>query len=172
MTDYREPHSVFEWQEIMQHFFSKTRLMDWSESLLVALEFAMEAFLIPYKNLDISEKRRKLQPTLWILQPNQLNDKVYDALLEGKDFPLLKRVGQGLNAFTRARIGNELKANKDIYFSLQDKKEGNYSNIVSLSALEELKRSYTGRETEAVKRLEFNPLFYLLLRIYCHSKTE
>lgn len=165
-TDYREPHSVFEWHEIMQHFFSKTRLMDWSESLLVALEFAMEAFLIPYKNLDISEKRRKLQPTLWILQPNQLNDKVYDALLEGKDFPLLKRVGQGLNAFTRARIGNELKANKDIYFSLQDKKEGNYSNIVSLSALEELKRSYTGRETEAVKRLEFNPLFYLLLRIY------
>lgn len=46
-TDYREPRSVFEWQEIMQHFFSKTRLMDWSESLFSSLEFALEAFFIP-----------------------------------------------------------------------------------------------------------------------------
>lgn len=32
--------------------------------------------------------------------------------------------------------------------------------------MEELKRSYMGHELEAVKRFEFNPLFYLLLRIY------
>lgn len=165
-TDYREPHSVFEWQEIMQHFFSKTRLMDWSESLFVALEFAMEAFLIPYKNPDITEKRHKLQPTLWILQPNQLNDKVYESLLEGRGFPILKNVLQNLGSIERMRIGRELVNHKDIYFSLKDKKEANYSNIVSLTALEDLKRSYAGRETEALKRLEFNPLFYLLLRIY------
>ena len=165
-TDYREPHSVFGWQEIMQHFFSKTRLMDWSESLLVALEFAMEAFLIPYKNLDISEKRHKLQPTLWILQPNQLNDNVYDALLEGTGFPILNTVLQNLRPIERKLLGQELKKHKDIYFSLADKEEANYSNIVSLTALEELRRSYTGREMDALKRREINPLFYLLLRIY------
>lgn len=165
-TDYREPHSVFGWQEIMQHFFSKTRLMDWSESLISALEFALEAFLIPYKNPDISEKRRKLQPTLWILQPNQLNDHVYDALLDGKDFPVLKCILHDMSTTDIIQIGNELKAHKELYFSLDDKIEQNFSNIVSLSALEELKRSYTGHETDAVKRLEFNPLFYLLLRIY------
>ena len=64
----------------MQHFFSKTRLMDWSESLFSALEFSMEGFLIPYKNLDILNKRRKMQPVLLILQPNQLNEKFYDTL--------------------------------------------------------------------------------------------
>lgn len=63
-TDYRGPHSIFEWQEVMQHFFSKTRLMDWSESLFAALEFALEAYLIPYSNREIIEKRHKLQPTL------------------------------------------------------------------------------------------------------------
>lgn len=165
-TDYREPHSVFEWQEIMQHFFSKTRLMDWSESLMSGLEFALEAFLIPYKNLDISEKRHKLQPTLWILQPNQLNDHVCDALLEGKDFPILERAMPDMEHDDRIKIGTELINNKKLYFSLEDKIEQNFSNIVSLTALEELKRSYTGHELVAVKRFEFNPLFYLLLRIY------
>lgn len=165
-TDYREPHSVFEWQEIMQHFLSKTRLMDWSESLIAALEFALEAFLIPYKNPDISEKRHKLQPTLWILQPNQLNEHVYDALFEKKDFPILERVMPDVSPEDRKRIGNELKKYKKLYFLLEDKKEQNFSDIVSLTALEDLKRSYAGHELDAVKRFEFNPLFYILLRIY------
>lgn len=165
-TDYREPHSVFEWQEIMQHFFSKTRLMDWSESLFSSLEFALEAFLIPYKNLDISEKRHQMQPTLWILQPNQLNDQVYDALLEEEDFPILKKALDNVDRLTRKRIGNELKNNKDIYFTLRDNKEQNFNNIVSLTALEDLKHSYAGREKEALQRMELNPFFYLLLRIY------
>lgn len=58
-TDYREPHSIFEWQEVMQHFFSKTRLMDWSEFLFSALEFALEAYLfliVIWKYLKSGEK--------------------------------------------------------------------------------------------------------------------
>lgn len=165
-TDYREPHSIFEWQEIMQHFFSKTRLMDWSESLFVALEFALEAFLIPYKNLDISEKRHKVQPTLWILQPNQLNERVYDALLADEGFPILKKVLRNMNKDISEEIGNELKTHKDIYFSTKDRREQNFSGIVSLTALEDLKRSYVGKEKEAVEGMEINPFFYLLLRIY------
>lgn len=165
-ADYREPRSVFEWQEIMQHFFSKTRLMDWSESLFAALEFAMEAFLIPYKNADISNKRHKMQPVLWILQPNQLNEKVYDALLAEQGYLILEKVLQDMDCFSRNMIRNELKVHKDIYFTLKDTSEQNFSGIVSLTALEDLMHSYANREKEALKRLEINPFFYILLRIY------
>lgn len=165
-TDYREPHSVFEWQEIMQHFFAKTRLMDWSEGLFAALEFALEAYMIPYKNLDISDKRKKMQPTLWILQPNQLNEQVYETLISDESTRLMERVLSGVSCLERSKIINELNSNKEIYFSLSDNKEQNYNHIVSLTALEDLKRSYMGHEIEALQNLEFNPFFYILLRIY------
>lgn len=165
-TDYREPHSIFEWQEVMQHFFSKTRLMDWSEFLFSALEFALEAYLIPYNNLEISEKRRKMQPTLWVLQPNQLNMQVYDSITGERDFPILAKVLSDMDWFTRNEIGMELKNGKEIYFSLDNRSDHNFSDIVSLTALEQLRRSYTGHEIEAVKRRELNPFFYILSRIY------
>lgn len=163
--DYREPRSVFEWQEVMQHFFSKTRLMDWSESLFSALEFALESYLIPYKNLEISNKRHKMQPTLWILQPNLLNTAVYDAFLEGDGFPLVKRALGKLDKYA-GRIGEELKEHREIYFSLNGADEQNFNQIVSITALEDLKRSYIGNEENAIERMELNPFFYLLLRIY------
>lgn len=165
-TDYREPHSVIEWQEIMQHFFSKTRLMDWSESLFSALEFALEAFLIPYKDLEITQKRRKLQPTLWILRPSLLNEKVYDALLEESGTAILKRALSDVDGGVVQKIEQELRSHKEIYFSLEDDGERNFSNIVCLTALEDLMHSYRGREKGALKRMEINPFFYILLRIY------
>lgn len=165
-TDYREPRSMIEWQEVMQHFFFKTRLMDWSESLFSALEFALEAFLIPYKNLEITEKRRKLQPSLWILRPSLLNDKVYDALLDKEGEVIMKKALSGIDCLTKKKVKKELKINKDIYFSLKDEAEQNYSNIVCLAALEDLMRSYGNGKAEALKRMEINPFFYILLRIY------
>lgn len=165
-TDYREPHSVIEWQEVMQHFFAKTRLMDWSESLFSALEFALEAFLIPYKDLEITEKRRKLQPTLWILRPSLLNEEVYDTLTKVGGREILEKTLPDMNNVTISRIEKELESHKEIYFALEDSKEQNFSNIVCLTALEDLMHSYRGREMEALERLEINPFFYILLRIY------
>lgn len=164
-TDYREPHSVFEWQEIMQHFFSKTRLMDWSESLFTGLEFALEAFLIPYKDSEISRRRHSMQPVLWVLQPNKLNNQVYDSLLE-KDCDLLRETLRDIDLTTMKYIGDELKNRKNIYFSSEEKGERNFEGIVSLTALEDLRRFYLGREEEALKNGELNPFFYILLRIY------
>lgn len=165
-TDYREPHSVFEWQEVMQHFFSRTRLMDWSENLFCALEFALEAFLIPYKNKEIAEKRHKLQPTLWILRPEMLNSKIYNTLLTDEGTSIINKVLADLDKDSIAKIRRELRRNMEIYFSLEDSTEQNFNGIVSLSALEDLKRSYSGREKEALKMMEINPFFYILLRIY------
>lgn len=164
-TDYREPRSVFEWQEIMQHFFSKTRLMDWSESLFIALEVALEAFLIPYRNQEIAQKRHKLQPAIWILCPGQLNREVYKALVQD-GFSVIKRVLWNMDKIDKESIGKELKDNEDIYFTLTAKEEQNFNNIVSLTALEDVRRNYLGWEEKALMGKEMNIFFYLLLRIY------
>ena len=130
-----------------------------------ALEFAMEAFLIPYRDLEITEKRHKMQPTLWVLQPRRLNEAVYDALLAEDAALIREKALQSLDQLARDQILHELKEHRDIYFSL-DKEEQNLDCIVSLTALEDLRRSYIGREKEALERLEMNPFFYMLWRIY------
>ena len=55
------PQGEFEWLFIMQHHSVPTRLLDWSESPLVALFFA------------VSEGRS--DAALWLLQPCVLNEK-------------------------------------------------------------------------------------------------
>ena len=60
----KQPKSDFDWLFLMQHYGVPTRLLDWSESPLVGLYFAV-AFE-PRKNL-------KKDGALWVLFPNILN---------------------------------------------------------------------------------------------------
>lgn len=83
--DYKMPQYVIEWQEVMQHFLTKTRLMDWSESLTVALEFALESFITPGEDREVSERRKTAEPVIWILQPDMLNEQVYKSFTDDSD---------------------------------------------------------------------------------------
>ncbi len=56
----RQPKSEFDWLFLMQHYGVPTRLLDWSESPLVALFFALNG-------QDDSEG------ALWVLLPTELN---------------------------------------------------------------------------------------------------
>lgn len=56
------PRTEFEWLFLMQHYGVPTRLLDWSESPLTALYFAI-------KDLPDTDG------SLWVLLPNQLNKK-------------------------------------------------------------------------------------------------
>jgi hypothetical protein len=75
-----KPRSDFDWMFLMQHYGVPTRLLDWTESPLTALFFALE------------QKHIKKNGALWLLFPHELNnysnlkDKNYIPAFEEADF--------------------------------------------------------------------------------------
>lgn len=67
----RDPKDTFDWMFLMQHYGLPTRLLDWSESPLVGLYFAVA---------DPSTRDDK-DSALWVLRPTELNRhaKIHDA---------------------------------------------------------------------------------------------
>lgn len=63
MLTERLPTTSFDWTFLMQHYGVPTRLLDWSESPLVALFFAVEAYF-RHPNIDAA---------VWCLKPVALN---------------------------------------------------------------------------------------------------
>jgi hypothetical protein len=58
----QKPLNNFDWLFLMQHYGVPTRLLDWTESPLAALYFAVE-----------DKKHRNVDGALWILYPCELN---------------------------------------------------------------------------------------------------
>lgn len=56
----KKPNSYFDWLFLMQHYGVPTRLLDWTESPLIALYFAIE-------------KEDAADGALWLLEPLELN---------------------------------------------------------------------------------------------------
>lgn len=57
------PKDDFDWMFLMQHYGVPTRLLDWTESPLVALYFA------------VNNKEKETDSSLWMLKPIELNKK-------------------------------------------------------------------------------------------------
>ncbi len=157
------PESLIEWQEVMQHYFSKTRLMDWSESAIVALSFALEAYIDPTEDHEVVYKRRNNSPVVWVLNPIKLNRKVYGCFRKKR---LVERAMKQIDPAVMNEIAKEISSNDRWYFALVDEVNGGVNGLVSLSGLDSLRRSYGAELKNAVEDRNFNPFFYLLLRYY------
>lgn len=158
------PESYIEWQEVMQHYFSKTRLMDWSESAVVALSFSLEAYINPSSDHEVRYKRRHNSPVVWVLNPVKLNRIVYQCFRD--DFELVREAVKGITKVNAKDIYTKIQNYEELYFSLDDSANGGVNGLVSLSGLEELRRSKGGTLQEVLENGSLNPFFYLLLRYY------
>ncbi len=64
---HREPKDSYDWLFLMQHYGLPTRLLDWSESPLVALYFAV----------NDSQPDHDGDSALWVLKPSELNKEAH-----------------------------------------------------------------------------------------------
>lgn len=157
------PDSLIEWQEVMQHYLSKTRLMDWSESAIIALAFALEAYISPLEDHETLYRRKNDSPVVWTLNPIGLNDEVYKSIQKKS---MVYRALPEVKKKVKKQIVDSLQKKKAIYFELDDSANSGVNGLISLSGLEAL-RKYQGVELlENVLQQRFNPFFYLLLRYY------
>jgi hypothetical protein len=163
-----KPGNRLEWLEVMQHHFTQTRLMDWTESIDIALTFALEEFLDPDQNdkeLDI--RRRNMTPCIWILNPYLLNSKVYDALSTGVGL-VRDALKEHLSAIKSNRLRRKLEDNKGRFYGKNDAPEFDpyLSGLINLSAIEDLRQANQSRLNQMLENEQFNPFFYLLARYY------
>lgn len=167
----RYPGIRIEWQEIYQHHLGKTHLIDWSESAITSLMFAVEAFIKPETDKEIEHKRSTITPTVWLLNPQRLNEHVIESF--SKDRNLLETALQDMyssyySASKRRAITNKLwnvVQDGDSYLE-RIKDVDCITTGVCLVALEMERQVNMSRYLNMLFSGECNPFFYLFLRYY------
>lgn len=164
-----KPASKIEWLEVMQHHEAKTRLLDWSESAVHALVFALECFFDGRKIGD--DRRQKATPCIWVLNPQELNKKIFKKIAcrmtEGNPlFESIKKDFRNVADEKLQKVYEEYAETAD-YAETKGTKQIDYNYIVNLSKItEELMQ-----EVENTRRFlrtghGVNPYYYALSRIY------
>lgn len=167
----KTPTSRIEWLEVMQHHRMKTRLLDWSESSIHSILFAVEPFLNP-TGYD-PDKRAHWNACVWILDPLKLNRNIIKAIIDDNELcmQLLKLVDIKWTPDI-ARIIHTQTEHLGI-FPEKEKPLKDISHIqvlVNLSTLDE-KINNDYRIRERLLSGEYPYILYLLSRIYADGYT-
>lgn len=160
--------SKVEWQEVYQHHFGKTRMLDWTESARTALSFALISYLDTQNNAELDIKRKSSTPVVWMLNPQKLNETVYDFFSSNSEIikdALTDLDCQDINKFTNDIVTELNKDNaKELYFLYDSDKS--MGGILSLCMLDAYRTSNMSRMKSLVRDFAFNPFYYLSLRYY------
>ena len=163
----KEPSSRVEWLEVMQHHSTKTRVLDWSESSIHSLIFAIEPFLNDDGHKD--QKRRESVPCVWVLEPGKLNKKIMEYLISelesgGLISDLLEELTE--NSIEKGKILDTMKRMSDnMYHETKDSSHMDY--IFNLSAInDEILRDRSRMKYLLMHGDVMNPFYYIISRIY------
>lgn len=161
----REPSSRVEWLEVMQHHQVNTRVLDWSESSMHSLLFALEPFFdgIKYKE----ESRKKCVPCVWVLKPGMLNKKIMECIKQDTNLQKLLMDDLGITDWEKNEILHNFEeyGRFDIYSETEETKHIDY--IFNLSSInDELLRDRNRLKELLIIGDVVNPYYYLLARIY------
>lgn len=162
-----EPTNTVGWTELSQHYGGKTRYLDWSESAIVSLKFALHDYLRD------SPKNNVSTPCVWVLDPRRLNYEGYQLFVKDP----LCYISNALDEFDDKNLYQSIMhhiKNGTRYFSPSysnssyryAEKDFAIDGIPCLSALEDLASYPRHSMGRMLKDGDFNPYYFLLLRYY------
>lgn len=97
------PQSEWEWLFLARHHSVPTRLMDWTESPLIGLYFAVTS-------TDVPEKNDRFNGVLWLLRPLELNRYGNIPQTHPRDLPIFEDDNPDLINYLPSHLGSESKS--------------------------------------------------------------
>jgi len=169
----KEPSSRVEWLEVMQHHQVKTRVLDWSESSIHSLLFAIEAFLNNRQHNE--EERKRSTPCVWVLNPQELNKRLLSALRDDTKLQRNLIEDMDVTVMEKNKILSQVAKYGD--FSnpagfAETKETAHIDYIFNLSSInDEILRDRMRLKNLLLNGSVMNPYYYLLFRIYSDGYT-
>lgn len=161
------PTSRVEWLEVMQHHSVKTRVLDWSESSIHSVIFAVEAFLDGAKYTK--EQRMHSSPCVWTLDPRGMNRENFSLIENVNNKEFFKELTKELKLQNTEQVFQQFLKMSEAIKAIDGKGIGDVDHlrgIVNLASInDELNRDRV-RLAQQIEKGEQYILFYLLSRIY------
>lgn len=168
-----EPSSRVEWLEVMQHHRVKTRALDWSESSMHSLLFALEAFLND-QEYD-ADDRRSAVPCVWVLEPAALNRNIFRNIADRIDTYEIMSLMDELNFSLREKKKLKENLKKFSKFQIYDetKETGHLDYILNLNVInDEILRDRIRMHNLLLSGDVVNPYYYIISRIYSDGHIQ